>query len=193
MLLGSLISLDLVQPQIVRFFIDTAQAVKVAAATPHVVAHLGALNEQRRRTDLRDQVFSGLLDGFNVNVVNLGTGVVLLVGARALRAGSFTVGDFALFVTYLNALTWFGDEISRWFLGYQQTAISMGRLAALVPSAAPSTLVVSMPIAAGDETTVGLTPLAGSDANSLQTLHIAGLATDQTETEPPRDQRPAVQ
>jgi ATP-binding cassette subfamily B protein len=155
--------------------LGAVQAVKVAGATPHVVAHLGALNEQRRRTDLRDQVFSGLLDGFNVNVVNLGTGVVLLVAARALRAGSFTVGDFALFVTYLNALTWFGDEISRWFLGYQQTGVSMGRLAALVPFAAPDALVASMPIVAGAAPVGELLPPARSGADGLETLDIAGL------------------
>ncbi|HEV7214911.1 MAG TPA: ABC transporter ATP-binding protein, partial [Chloroflexota bacterium] len=127
--------------------LGAVQAVKVAGATPQVVAHLGALNEQRRRTDLRDQVYGGLLDGFNANIVSLGTGVVLLVAARALRSGSFTVGDFALFVTYLDALTWYGDEISRWLLGYQQTGVSMGRLAALAPAAAPAALLAHVPIA----------------------------------------------
>lgn len=153
--------------------LGAVQAVKVAGATPQVVTHLGALNEQRRRTDLRDQVLGGLLDGFNANVVNLGTGVVLLVAARALRAGSFTVGDFALFVTYLNALTWYGDEISRWLLGYQQTGVSMGRLAALVPAAAPAALVAHVPLDDDGQAVGQVGALAATDR--LETLEIRGL------------------
>jgi len=89
------------------------QAIKANGATGHLVAHLRALNEGRRRAALRDHLFAGLMDSFNLNIVNLGAGVILLLAAHAMRAKTFTVGDFALFVTYLDALTWFGDEIAR--------------------------------------------------------------------------------
>ncbi len=103
-----------------------------------------------------------------MNVVNLGTGVVLLVAARAMRAGTFTVGDFALFVTYLDALTWFGDEIARWFLGYKQAGISVARLTALVP-ASPGTALLT--IADADRVPVAM----AWDAGHLEELEIRGL------------------
>jgi ATP-binding cassette, subfamily B, bacterial len=150
---------------------SAVQSVKVAGATPHVVAHLRALNERRRKAALRDHVFGGLLDGFNMNVVNLGTGLVLLVAARAMRAGTFTVGDFALFVTYLDVLTWFGAEIARWFLGYKQAGISMDRLAALVPASPPTALVAHAPLSGSDEMPSRSQP----HASRLETLHVRGL------------------
>ena len=121
------------------------QAIKVASATPHAIAHFRALNEARRRTALRDRVFYELLDAFNLNVVNLGTSIILLMAARSMRAGTFTVGDFALFVTYLQSVTWFGDEIARWLIGYRQAGVSVQRLVTLLGGAPPATLVAHGP------------------------------------------------
>ncbi len=160
--------------QVTGFLADLfagVQAIKAAGATPHVVAHLRRLNEQRRAAALRDDVFSGLLDGFNANVVNLGTGVVLLVAAHAVRAGSFTVGDFALFVTYLQTLTWFGEEIARWILGYKQAGISVDRLAALAPASPLAALVAPRSLAAPEADPLPAPRLLPA----LQTLQVAGL------------------
>ena len=74
-----------------------------------------------------------MLEAFNWNVVHLGTGVVLLLAGSAMRGGDFTVGDFALFVTYLDSVTYFPMEIARWLTGYRQAGVSASRLAALVP------------------------------------------------------------
>ena len=50
---------------------------------------------------------------FNVNTVNLGMGLILILAARAMQSGSFTIGDFALFATYLGSVAalprWVGD------------------------------------------------------------------------------------
>jgi ATP-binding cassette subfamily B protein len=149
----------------------SVQAIKAAGATSYAVAHLQLLNDQRRVATLRDHVFSGLLDGFNANIVNLGTGVILLVAAHAMHAGTFTVGDFALFVTYLNALTWFGDEIARWYLGYKQAGVSIDRLAALAPNAPPLTLVACPSLDAEEK--VDVPPRRSSP--KLETLDVRGL------------------
>ena len=103
------------------------QAIKANGAAGHVAAHLRALNEGRRRAALRDHLFAELMDSFNLNIVNLGTGVILLLAAHAMRAGTFTVGDFALFVTYLDALTC--DSAMRSPAGcsrYRQAGVSVG-------------------------------------------------------------------
>src|ERR1700694_1175265 len=76
------------------------QAIKIAGATPHAIAHLRGLNATRRRAAVRDKVFYNLLDGVGVNVVQLATGAILLLAAGKLRSGTFSVGDFALFVSY---------------------------------------------------------------------------------------------
>jgi ATP-binding cassette subfamily B protein len=115
--------------------VSAVQAIKVSSATPHLMRRFRRLNDDRRRAALRESVFQELIWGFNYNVVNLGTGLILLTAARAMRHGSFTVGDFALFVTYLGAIQWFPLEVADWITGYKQTGVSLRRMTALVEAA----------------------------------------------------------
>ncbi|HEU5319079.1 MAG TPA: ABC transporter ATP-binding protein, partial [Chloroflexota bacterium] len=118
-----------------------AQALKLATAVPHAVSHLRALGEARRRASMRDHVFTQLLEGFNWNVVNLGTGVILLLAGRAMRSGAFTVGDFALFVVYLDQIVYFPLEVARLLTTYKQAGVSVRRLNDLLHGAPPERLV----------------------------------------------------
>jgi ATP-binding cassette subfamily B protein len=116
-------------------------AVKVAGATPNVVARLRVLSETRRRAALRDNLFNGVVDSLYSGIVSIGTGVILLLAARAMRGGTFTVGDFALFVTYLTQIRWFPDEIARLLTSYRRAGVSVDRLAALLGDAPRARLV----------------------------------------------------
>jgi ABC-type multidrug transport system fused ATPase/permease subunit len=121
-------------------------AVKVAGAAPHAVARLAELGDARRRMAVRDSVFGETLNTLNLNVVHLGTGLVLLLGAQAIREGTFTVGDFALFVVYLDQLTWYPAEIGRLISDLKRIEVSFGRLQAIVPGEPPSALVAPAPV-----------------------------------------------
>jgi ATP-binding cassette subfamily B protein len=123
-----------------------ATAVKVAGAEEHVVEHFRALNEVRRKATLRDLLLTQFLSSISVNATNLGTGLLLLVAAQSMQTGRFTVGDFALFVSYLGWLaqvtSMFGDYLRQ----YRQMEVSLSRLLALLPGAPPGTLVRHRPI-----------------------------------------------
>lgn len=121
-------------------------AVKVAGATPHAVARLSALGDIRRRFAVRDSVFDKLLDSFNINIGRFGTGLVLLIGAQAIRNGSFTVGDLALFIVYLDQLTWYPAELGRIISDLKRIDVSYGRMKAIVPSAPAAALVAPAPV-----------------------------------------------
>ena len=138
--------------QVIGFLGETfgaVLAIKVAGAGPNVVNRSRKLNEDRRRTALRDHLLQGGLDSLNSGVVSVGTGVVLLLAARAMRTGTFTVGDFALFVTYLGQLTWFPDEIARLLTEYKLASVSVERLTALLGVAPRQTLVDRVPVFLG--------------------------------------------
>jgi ATP-binding cassette subfamily B protein len=121
-------------------------AIRVAGAASHAVAHLGELGEARRRHALRDSVFAELLDSLNLNLVHIGTGLVLLLGAQAIRDGRFTVGEFALFVVYLDQLGWYPAEIGRLMSDLKRIEVSFGRMRAIVPGEAPRELVAPAPV-----------------------------------------------
>lgn len=121
----------------------TAQlAVRVAGARPHMVRHLAEVSEARRRLSLRDHVFAEVVNSMNVHLVHVSTGAVLLLGASRIRDGSFTVGDVALFVVYLDQLTYLPAEIGRVLTELKRTAVSIARMHALMPGD-PSDAVVA--------------------------------------------------
>lgn len=121
-------------------------AIQVANAEEHVVEHFDQLNEKRRRAALKDRLFNELLHSVFWNTVNLGTGAILILAGQAMRAGTFTVGDLALFVFYMGWLTeWtavFGILLAR----YKQAGVSFGRMDVLLQGAPPETLVRHGPV-----------------------------------------------
>jgi ATP-binding cassette subfamily B protein len=123
-----------------------ALALKVANAEEHAVRHLQRLNEARRKATLADRVFTQFVTSATANVANLGVGVMLILAARAMSEGQFTVGDLALFVSYITWLTttasMFGTVTTNW----RQMDVSLQRLDALMVGAEPGSLIKDAPI-----------------------------------------------
>ena len=121
-------------------------AVKVAGAEENVAAHFRGINEARRKAALNDVLLTELLGSVSFNVANLGTGLMLLVAAQAMSSGSFTVGDFALFVSYLGWLTVVISMFGNYLTKYRQAQISLQRAIELLQGAPPKTLVQHNPV-----------------------------------------------
>jgi ATP-binding cassette, subfamily B, bacterial len=127
------------------------QAVKVAGSEHEVVEHFKTMNETRRRASLRNVLLERFLDTFSTNAANLGVGVLLLMSAQAMQAGTgrmatFTVGDFTLFVSYLGWLTIVTTMFGNYLAKYRQTGVSLRRLLELLPNAQPGDLVGHHPV-----------------------------------------------
>ena len=110
----------------------SVQAVKVAGAEEGVVDHLAALNRARAQVEVRQVFYRGLLSALNNSVVNFGIGVMLLMAGTAIGQGTFTVGDFALFVSYLWFTTQVPSEIGTFYGDYKTQAVSIERLLELI-------------------------------------------------------------
>ena len=108
------------------------QAVQLARAERGVVEHFRRLNDVRRRALLRERGVQLVTQSIYWNTVNLGTGLILLLGAQAMRTGSFTVGDFALFVSYLGFVTEFTGFAGLFLTQYKQLNVSVRRMLALM-------------------------------------------------------------
>jgi ATP-binding cassette subfamily B protein len=151
------------------------QAVKLAGAEAQVIGHFRKLNEARRRTALTDRLFEELLRSVVWNMANACIGLILLVAAGALRAGSFTVGDFALFVTYLvemtNITAFFGFMVAR----YKQAGVSVSRMAHLSQNQSAAALVEPGPIYEVGELPVIALP-DRTPADALRRLEARGLS-----------------
>jgi ATP-binding cassette subfamily B protein len=117
------------------------QAVKVASAEDRVLRRFDLLNRARLENTVRDQLFEASLMAVYFNSAQLGTGIILLLAASAMRSGSFTVGDFALFVYYLGWLSAIPFSIGQWIARYRQYAVNFERMTALLNGAPPEALV----------------------------------------------------
>jgi len=108
------------------------QAVQLARAERGVVEHFRRLNDARRRALLRERAIQLVTQSIYWNTVNIGTGLILLLGAQAMRTGDFTVGDFALFVSYLGFVTEFTGFAGVFLTQYKQLNVSVRRMLALM-------------------------------------------------------------
>ena len=65
-------------------------------------------------------------------MTNLGLGLILLLAGRAAQGGTFTVGDFALFVSYLDDISFimffFGNMVAQ----HRKMGVSFDRMLALL-------------------------------------------------------------
>ena len=116
-------------------------AVKASGREKTVLGRFANLNEVRRQRALRDTVLTELFRTVTDNMVNIAMGVILLVGAAALRDGSFTVGDFALFVTYLPRLTGVMTFLGLMVVQHKRTGVAYERLGRQLVDAPVTTLI----------------------------------------------------
>ena len=144
-------------------------AITVAGATTRVADEVAARCEERRRLSVRDVVFAQTVNSMNFHLVNVGTGIVLLVAAGAIRRGTFSVGDFALFVAFLDQLQYLPPEIGRLITELKQTERSLERMRGLTPGDSVDALV--KPVRLDSAPTVNGRP-AGE---RLERLDVVGL------------------
>lgn len=152
------------------------QAVKVAGAEPHVVAHLQRVNEQRRAATLRDQLLTNLINACSFGASNIATGVLLILAAQSLQSGDLTVGDFALFASYLGWMAFVMGMVGDYVTKYQQVGVSLRRAIALLQDA-PSELLTHHDAEVrmrGPLPTISEPALAPQ--NALQSLTVGGLS-----------------
>jgi ATP-binding cassette subfamily B protein len=122
------------------------QAVKVATAEDDVIRHFQELNEGRRLVALRESLFNQILDSIYRNMSTVGTGVILILVGQSMRAGTFSLGDFSLFVFLLGSmgeLTTFAGMIAA---RYKQLSVSIERMYRLMEDAPLNALIEFSPV-----------------------------------------------
>ncbi|AJY74643.1 ABC transporter ATP-binding protein [Paenibacillus beijingensis] len=121
-------------------------AIQVAGAEKRVIERFKRLNEERRRTMVKDRLMGEALTSVFTNSVNLGTGLILLLAGYKMRGGSFTVGDLSLFVYYLTFVTQLISNVGKFMTYYKQMTVGFSRLTAMLQGAPASVLTGPKPL-----------------------------------------------
>lgn len=152
----------------------SVEAIKVANAERRMLGEFKRLNDRRRTYTIRDTLLTQALNSVFQNTVTIGTGLILLIAASAMRDGSFTIGDFALFVSYLYTVGWLNTEIGGVLAEYRQTGVSIDRLKDLMAKAKPEKLVQHQRVhLTGDLPDLPFTPK--TEAHRLNIVEVEGL------------------
>ncbi len=149
-------------------------AVKVARTEPNVIAHFRKLNDTRRKATLVDNLFNQVLRSISFNIGNLATGVILILVAEQMKTGAFTVGDFALFVTYIGDVARSGSLIGSTMAQHQRAAVSFSRMEQTVEEMPRENLVEHTPVYLREEQPPLVTPQRTED-DRLNELTVTGL------------------
>lgn len=121
------------------------ETIKISGAADAIGGRVRELNATRRRAAVRDGVFGGVLASTQGFVTLLGSALVMVVVADGIQAGTFLVGDFALFVYTLGNLGTLVAAIGGFVSRYQRFSVTRGRLAELTPSGTARAVVTRVP------------------------------------------------
>ncbi len=125
---------------------NSTQALKVANAEARVIDRFREINDQRKQTMVRDKLLTELVDALSEGTVELGMGLILLLAARQMYAGTFTLGDFALFAAYIWPVTQLFRIFSRMITNYKQAGVSTQRMETMMQGAPVGEVVAHHPL-----------------------------------------------
>lgn len=125
---------------------NAIQAIKVGNAEERLVRRFRQVNDARRVAMVRDRLLTALVEALGSSTTNVGVGLILLLAARAMLAGTFTVGDFALFAAYIWPSTQLMQRIGWLITRYKQVSVSTGRMEAIMQGLPAGAVVAHHPV-----------------------------------------------
>ncbi len=149
-------------------------AIKVSTMESNVVNHFRQLNDARRKSTLADNLFNQLLFSINTNIGHIATGAILILIAEKMKSGAFTVGDFALFTTYVGQVARSGSLIGSTMAQHRRAEVSLERMEFTVEGKSKSLLVEHSPVYLRGALPPVPVPTK-TDADRLNELRVTGL------------------
>lgn len=159
----------------------SVQAVKIADAEERLTARFEVLGETRRKAAIRDRVYSEFFEALFFNLINIGTGVIMILAAPVMKSGHFTVGDLALFLYYLGFMANFVFTGGVLTAQSKMAGVALNRMQVLMQGAEPGELVRH-----GSVYMHGALPeipfMTKEISDHLETLEVHGLSFTHPET-----------
>lgn len=151
------------------------ETVKAAGAEERIIAHFREVNEQRKTAMIKDKLMTEFVDVLSGGTSDIGIGLVLLLAAQAMYNGSFTVGDFALFASYVWPMTHMMRIAAGLITRYRQVDVSTVRMDEMMQGMPPGAAVAHNRIYLREDPPE-LTFMPKTAADQLQTLTVSDLS-----------------
>jgi ATP-binding cassette subfamily B protein len=138
------------------------------------IGYLRELSEARRVANVRFGVFWALFQSVSDNMGDVAVAFMVVLAGFAMQNGTFTVGDFVLFSTYLFFVSRFPAQIGSYLSEVAQQRVVLDRLQEITPHAAPQSLVAHGPIYEDEPAPAVQQPVKAAE-DRLAVLEVAGL------------------
>jgi ATP-binding cassette subfamily B protein len=160
---------------IIADMFNGTQALKVGHAEERIVNYFRGINSRRQDTMIKDRLLTEFINALSYGTIDIGMGLILLLAAKSMYAGEFTIGDFALFASYLWPMTHFMRIFGRLITLYKQTSISLQRMEKMMQGAPAGGPVEHHPVyLAGEFPQLSHTPK--TDNHRLESLTVDNLS-----------------
>ena len=124
---------------------------------------------------MRDQLLTNLINAVSFGATNIATGVLLILAAQALQSGRLSVGDFALFASYLSWMAFVMGMVGGYVTRYQQVGVSLRRAVDLLQGAPASLLTRHDPDVRMRGPLPAIPASGAADRQPFRTLTVTGL------------------
>ena len=149
-------------------------AIKVATTESQVIDRFRVLNDKRRQSTLIDNLFNQILGSINFNLGHLATGVILIMVGQKMKSGSFTVGDLALFVTYVGHVARSGSLLGTILTNHKRAEVSYFRMARTIDDIPRERLSDETPVYLDEPPSLPAPPEV-AESDRLAELDVTGL------------------
>ncbi|GIG71314.1 ATP-binding cassette domain-containing protein [Phytomonospora endophytica] len=161
--------------------VRAAATVRALGHREHAVARLRELGRRRERIAVREQTSTQIQSVVYHFAMNVAAGLVMVLAAKELAAGTLTIGDMALFVFFaaeLGEVVALGGVLRQRF---RQARVSLDRLAELAapaPVTAPTRTWLRTPPPEPRRDTGPAEPLGSLRVRGLACRHASGGGVD---------------
>jgi ATP-binding cassette subfamily B protein len=151
------------------------QAIKVADAEVGTIGYLRELSDERRVANVRFGVFWAIFQSVTDNMGDVAVALMVVMAGFSMQNGTFSVGDFVLFTSYLFFVSRFPAQIGSYLSEIAQQRVVLDRLQEITPEAPPESLVAHVPIYE-DEPAPAIHKPAKTVEDRLEVLEVEGLS-----------------
>ncbi len=112
----------------IREIFTSIQSIQVNTAEENILKQFEGINDKRAKAGINDEFFGGLLRALRTFIVFLATGIMFILIREPMLAGTFHIGDFALFQYLLGWITAFINYIGESIARYHRTKVAYQRM-----------------------------------------------------------------
>ncbi|MAU01835.1 MAG: ABC transporter ATP-binding protein [Anaerolineaceae bacterium] len=151
------------------------QAVKVADAETGTIGYLRELSDERRVANVRFGLFWAIFQSVTDNMGDVAVALMVVMAGFSMQNGTFSVGDFVLFTSYLFFVSRFPAQIGSYLSEIAQQRVVLDRLQEITPDAPAESLVAHVPIYENEPAPAIGKPVKTAE-DRLEVLEVEGLS-----------------